>query len=146
MVIVHFKSSIGHNNLTLPTLRVLLCRGTQQFWKPNVCIQRLQWVTKNNTFASRSSAWLKTQIWYWETWTWDGRRPWTSAPPASPTPACKNDNCQSTTRKYDMGERNSAEIMKKRTVDFDDWMERENHHIKITNARPGGCSGFLLCC
>ena len=110
------------------------------------CMYSRSAVRKNNTFASRSSAWLKTQFWYWGTRTWDGRRPWTSAPPASPTPACKNDNCQSTTRKYDMGERNSAEIMKKRTVDFDDWMERENHHIKITNSRPGWGFGFLLCC
>ena len=51
------------------------------------CMYSTSAVRKYNTFASRSSAWLKTQIIYWETWTWDGKRPWTSAPPASPTPA-----------------------------------------------------------
>ena len=92
---VHFKSKgwlctmspqldITKTNLTLSTLCVLLCRETQQSWDPNACIQGLQRVKKYVYIQVQR---LKTQVWYWETWTWDGKRPWTSALPASPTPA-----------------------------------------------------------
>ena len=54
---------------------------------------------------------------------------------------CKYENFQFKTGKHDLGE-----IFKKRTMDLDDWMERENHHIKITNSRPGWGFWFLLCC
>ena len=84
MVIVHYESSIGHNKDKSHPVHPV-CPPLS--WDTAILGSKYMYSRSAASKKIRLVQWLKTQIWYWETRTWDGKQSWTSALPASPTPA-----------------------------------------------------------